>query len=69
MTIVRESIRSDLEGIVKGGATSRILDLHSIALKHGDEEGLMHRPFFSNSRLNRAFIIKHTVRADRKSVV
>ncbi len=69
MTIVRESIRSDLEGIVKGGATSRILDLHSIALKHGDEEGLMHRPFFNNSRLNRAFIIKHTVRAHERDYV
>lgn len=69
MTLIREAIRSDLHGIVKGGATSRILDLHSIALRYGDEEGLIHRPFFSNPRLNRSFIIKHTVRAHERDYV
>lgn len=69
MTIVRETIRSDLRKIVKGGATSRILDLHSIALRHGDDDDFTDRPFFENPRLNRSFVIKHTVRAHEQPYV
>jgi hypothetical protein len=69
MSHVRPIARSDLRNILKGGATTRILDLHSIARKHGEQEGHAEAPFFLNSRLNRAFIVKHTVRAHERPYV
>ncbi|MFS2319023.1 hypothetical protein RMQ97_13885 [Maricaulis sp. D1M11] len=69
MTRVRETTRSDLRQIVKGGATSRILDLHSIAKRYGETEAHDAYPFFLNGRLNRSFIVKHTVRAHERSYV
>lgn len=67
MSRVRPIARSDLRNILKGGATSRILDLHSIARLHGDEEHHRDAPFFLHPRLNRAFIVKHTVRAHERA--
>lgn len=69
MTRVRETMRSDLRNIVKGGATSRILDLYSIARRYGHLDRHGERPFFLHPRLNRAFIIKHTVRAHERPYV
>ncbi|MDF1768007.1 hypothetical protein [Maricaulis sp.] len=69
MTRIRETVRSDLRNIVKGGATSRILDLHSIARRHGEYDAHADNPFFLNSRLNRCFIVKHTVRAHERPYV
>ena len=69
MARVRETMRSDLRNIVKGGATSRILDLYSIARRYGDYDCHAERPFFLHPRLNRCFIIKHTVRAHERPYV
>lgn len=69
MTRIRETLRSDLRNIVKGGATSRILDLHSIALRYGHTDAHGEKPFFMHPRLNRCFIIKHTVRAHERPYV
>lgn len=69
MSRVRPIARSDLRNIVKGGATSRILDLHSIAQRHGEDERHSEAPFFLHPRLNRAFIVKHTVRAHERAYV
>ena len=60
---LRQTARADLRRVVKGGATTRILDLYSIARKHGHTDEHGEEPFFHNSRLNRCFIINHTVRA------
>ncbi len=69
MTRIRETVRSDLRNIVKGGATSRILDLYSIAERHGDFDAHAETPFFLNTRLNRCFIVKHTVRVHERPYV
>lgn len=69
MSRVRPIARSDLRNILKGGATSRILDLHSIARRHADDERHSEAPFFIHPRLNRAFIVKHTVRAHERAYV
>jgi len=69
MTHIRETARSDLRNIVKGGATSRILDLHSIARRHGEYDAHSDKPFFQHSRLNRCFLVKHTVRAHERPYV
>ena len=69
MPRVRETMRSDLRNIIKGGATSRILDLYSIAQRYGAYNRHSERPFFLHPRLNRCFIIKHTVRAHERPYV
>ncbi|WP_339741171.1 hypothetical protein [uncultured Maricaulis sp.] len=69
MSQVRPIARSDLRNILKGGATSRILDLHSIALRHAGQEAHGEAPFFLHPRLNQAFIVKHTVRAHERPYV
>ncbi|MBO6728557.1 MAG: hypothetical protein QUV02_09250 [Maricaulis sp.] len=66
---LRQTVRSDLRQIVKGGATSRILDLHSIAEAYGGHDDYLARPFFHHPRLNRCFIVKHTVRAHERPYV
>ena len=69
MARVRETLRSDLRNIVKGGATSRILDLYSIARRYGHTDAHGERPFFLHPRLNRCFVIKHTVRVHERPYV
>jgi hypothetical protein len=54
--------RGNINRIAKGGATPRILDLWSIAKRHGGECEHVEQPFFHNKRLNSAFFVKHTVR-------
>ncbi|WP_304073812.1 hypothetical protein [Maricaulis maris] len=69
MTRIRETVRSDLRNIIKGGATSRILDLHSIAKRYGEFDAHADNPFFQHSRLNRCFVVKHTMRAHERPYV
>jgi len=69
MTQLRQVIRSDLRCLTKGGATTRVLDLHSIHEKHQGQDAHAAFPFFNHSRLNRCFIIKHTVRAHERPYV
>lgn len=66
---LRQVIRSDLRFLAKGGATTRVLDLHSIAEKYAGTDAHMDRPFFNHPRLNRCFVIKHTVRAHERPYV
>lgn len=47
----------------RGGSTSRVIDLVSIRERHGEEPAWAQAPMFRNQRLNRAFIVKHTLRA------
>lgn len=69
MVKIRETVRSDLRCMVKGGATSRILDLYSIEQAYGPNARHSEAPFFRNSRLNRCFIVKHIVRSHERSYV
>ena len=69
MTQLRQVIRSDLRFLAKGGATTRVLDLHSIFEKYRDRDEYLDKPFFNHPRLNRCFIIKHTVRAHERPYV
>jgi len=46
------------------GSSSRLLNLHSVALEHGATEEWAARPLFRDRMLNRALIIKHRLRRD-----
>ena len=67
MTEIRRTVRLDLCDLLKGGATPRILDLYSINKRFGHLEGYETAPMFQNNRLNRCFIVKHTVREHERS--
>jgi hypothetical protein len=47
----------------RGGSTSRVIDLVSTREKFGDTPGWRRHPMFRNLRLNRSFVVKHTLRA------
>jgi len=64
---IRQTVRTDLRDIIKGGATSRILDLHSIAKRYHGTDTYDWGPFFLTPRLNRSFVVKHTVRPHEAS--
>ncbi|MHA6289306.1 hypothetical protein [Maricaulis sp. CAU 1757] len=53
--------------LVKGGATPRILDLHSIHVRAHRYLEHASQPMFWSSRLNQSFLIKHTVRPQERS--
>ncbi len=46
----------------RGGSTSRVIDLVSTREKFGDTDGWARDPMFANMRLNRGFVVKHTLR-------
>ncbi|XBQ14857.1 MAG: hypothetical protein ABL308_07745 [Oceanicaulis sp.] len=52
-----------LSFLKRGGSTSRVIDLVSIRERFGDTPGWAKRPLFRMSRLNRGFVVKHTLRA------
>ena len=64
---LRRTVRLDLRDLLKGGATPRILDLYSINQKYGHLDGHAAFPMFENERLNRCFIVKHTVRQHERN--
>lgn len=47
----------------RGGSTSRVIDLVSIKERFGDTAGWTTDPMFFMSRLNKSFVVKHTLRA------
>ena len=47
----------------RGGSTSRVIDLVSTRERYGDTPGWRSAPMFKNARLNRGFVVKHTLRA------
>ncbi len=51
-----------LSFLKRGGSTSRVIDLVSIKERFGDTPGWAGDPLFKLSRLNKSFIVKHTLR-------
>ena len=47
----------------RGGSTSRVIDLVSTCEKFSGTPGWSRNPMFRNARLNRGFMVKHTLRA------
>lgn len=66
--MARTSDRRDLSMIRESGSTTRVLNLAFIAERHGDTPEHADKPLFRNKRLNRAVIIKHTVRAHERAL-
>jgi len=53
----------NLANLGETAATSRVLNLARIFAAYGRAPGYADRPFFRNSQLNKALLIKHTLRA------
>ena len=51
-----------------GASTSRVLNLHRIALDHAADEEFQQKPLFASPILNRSFVLKHRTRADEASL-
>lgn len=51
-----------LSFLKRGGSTSRVIDLVSIKERFGDTPGWAEAPLFRMSRLNKSFVVKHTLR-------
>lgn len=51
-----------LSFLKRGGSTSRVIDLVSIKERFGETQGWADAPLFNMSRLNKSFIVKHTLR-------
>jgi hypothetical protein len=61
--MVDRSVRS-LLALQSSASTARVLNLLSIARKHGEEPEYQAKPFFQNPRLNQAILVKHRLRAN-----
>lgn len=66
--MARPADRRDLSQIRESGSTARVLNLASVAERLGDTPEYIEKPFFRSRRLNRAVILKHTIRADERSL-
>lgn len=66
--MARTNDRRDLSMIRESGSTARVLNLAFVAERHGETPEYAEKPLFKNRRLNRAVIIKHTVRAHERSL-
>lgn len=66
--LAKTSDRRDLSMIRESGSTARVLNLAFVAERHGDTPEHAEKPLFRNKRLNRAVIIKHTVRAHERGL-
>jgi hypothetical protein len=51
-----------------GASTSRVLNLHRIALDHAADQEFQNKPLFVSPILNRSFVIKHRTRADEANL-
>jgi hypothetical protein len=47
-----------------GASTSRVLNLHRIALDHASDPEFQRKPLFVSPIINRSFVLKHRTRAD-----
>ncbi len=52
-----------LSFLKRGGSTSRVIDLVSIKERFGETPGWVSDPMFRMARLNKSFVVKHTLRA------
>ena len=53
----------------RGGSTSRVIDLVSIKERFGETVGWATNPMFHMSRLNKSFLVKHTLRAWERETI
>ncbi len=60
--MARDRSYRSLEFLKKSAATSRVLNLWQISLKEGGKQEYEASPFFKNSLLNKAIVVKHRVR-------
>ncbi|MGA9659354.1 MAG: hypothetical protein WBQ60_09680 [Asticcacaulis sp.] len=58
----------NLANLGETASTSRVLNLVQIFAISGRTEGYAARPFFKNSQLNKAMLIKHTLRAPERDL-
>ncbi|MGE0047071.1 MAG: hypothetical protein AB7T08_15040 [Hyphomonadaceae bacterium] len=58
--------RRDLSLIRESGSTARVINLGLIYERFGQEPEHAAQPMFANKRLNRALILKHTLRPDER---
>lgn len=54
--------------IRESGSTARVLNLVMLHERHGDEPGYQANPLFKNVKLNRALILKHTLRPEERDL-
>lgn len=66
--MAKSNDRRDLSMIRQSGSTARVLNLADVADRHGETPEYLERPLFKNRRLNRAVIIKHTVRPHERAL-
>ena len=53
-----------LLGALGGASTSRVFNLHRIALDHGQDPEYRQKPLFASPVINRCFVLKHRTRTD-----
>ena len=58
----------NLANLGETASTSRVLNLAQISMTSSREDGYASQPFFRNSTLNRALLIKHTLRANERDL-
>ncbi len=58
----------NLANLGETASTSRVLNLSQIGLTSARDEGYATSPFFRNSTLNRALIVKHTLRPNEREM-
>lgn len=58
----------NLANLGETASTSRVLNLAQISMTSSREEGYVSQPFFRNSTLNRALLIKHTLRTNERDL-
>ncbi|GAN00052.1 hypothetical protein U91I_03715 [alpha proteobacterium U9-1i] len=60
--------RRDLSLVRASGSTARVLNLPLIAERHGETDEYKQKPLFKNKHLNRALILKHTLRQHERDL-
>ncbi|OXE36324.1 MAG: hypothetical protein CGW95_08435 [Phenylobacterium zucineum] len=58
----------NLGDLQKTASTSRVLNLLSVRMQHGNEPDYITQPFFLNLTLNESLVLKHRVRSDEQYV-
>lgn len=58
----------NLAHLNRTASSSRVMNLAKVFVHHREEQAWIDRPLFENSQLNRAIILKHTLRADERQL-
>jgi len=67
----QKAVSRDVRNLANLGdtaSTSRVLNLSAIALTSGTERDYQAKPFFRDQQLNKAILIKHTLRANERDL-